>query len=636
MITGYHHVEINGVKYRLAEDGEGNHYNENRQPLRLQTGAVVQGESGKFQLRTDILEWRLTDWSGGEGAIKFDSDEPTLYWEGHNIDPFDEIGKLKLARGYELTVDNGLSILTKSLQLAKGAGGLWGHSVDSNGIYKWDDTNNKWGTPVTNSAPGFATGQYDSQAIVGDTRSIYLKEDGISSIWHFDGTSTFTEWNTDVGITAKQPLASLADYIYIPKTGTTAAVAVYEIPKSGTAPVASTEILSLSAGNAAGLNFLVAGTDRIFVVQRSQDESVIWRITPSTATSAGFGEEILRQKGIAIETLWFHMGVLFMAGRIGASGSSRRQVIMYLRGSEVGVLANLRDGVATTGQVCATDSQEFEKAYFLAQYGPGDGTAEWTLFAVDLISGAVAGTTVIDIGDTTAQPQTLVAHNGSQFFGTSEGGSTFERTIRVLGNGGNFVDTSSVTARLDSSIHDFGVVDEKILLSLRLACEPLGANSSIELQYQIDQSGSWTSAGTYATAGGSGTNFTISTDTSVVAFRSLQLRIILSNNGTVSESPVVLSVAARATVAAGLKVWDLLLDLADDAGEAGAEKTTGTVKAANVRTLGESDSVVDFKDGYADRRVGQFIAYDVVMDDYSINMRSPGEGTAFVRLREVT
>lgn len=638
MITSYHHVEINGVKYRLAEDAEGDHYRQNRQPLRLQTGAVVQGVENKFQLRQDLLEWQLTDWSGGEGQLSFDSEDANRYFEGHNIDPFDEPGKLKLARGFEETTDELDATLTDTLQVAKGRGNLWGASPTVNELREWDNTNGRWGSAVVNGEAGFAGGAWHGKGILGDELKLYLKELDQFAIWTYDGSS-FVEHSTDFGVsTGDGSLAQLAGNIYILDPGGFDE-GVKEISKSATPPVTSTFILDLSESGIDGngnQNILASGNNRVYAVQRNHDRSIIWRITPSTAASVGFGEEILRQEGLAIDSVWFHMGVLFMAGRVGTVGNERTQVILYLRGSEVGVLANLRPNIDTAGRIVATEAQEFETAYFLAQYGPGDGTYEWTLFEADLISGAVAGTTVIDLQDTANQPQMLVSHNGEQFFGTTnDDASTYARTIRVL-NDGTRVDTSTVTARLDSAVHDFGVVDEKILLSIRLMTEPLPTNSSVEIQYQLNQDGVWTSAGTYSADSGTGTTFTISSSGDVKTFRNLQLRLILDNGGTTTDTPVILSVSTRATVSAGLKLWDLLLDVADDEGEAGGERTSGSDKIANVETVGDADTVVEFKDGYQNREVGQFESFDVVMDEYSIDLNRPQEGTAFVRLRQVS
>lgn len=634
MITRYHHIELNGVKYRLDESAEGQHYQRRREPLRLQTGSVVQGESGKFQLRPDILEWSITDWSGGEGAVRFDSEEPNRYFEGHNVDPFHHKGHLHLAKGFEETNDSGDATLTKSLQLGKAINTLWGASVDSNDLYEWDSDNDRWKTSVSNGESGFGAGQWEPGAVVGDRNKLYLDEDGGTSIWSYNGSS-FDEHNTGAAPSLPQQFTELASNIYITRTGGQAAV--IEIPKAGTTPVTSTTILDLTDSGLSdqdGLNRLTAGNNRVYLAQQDADETVIWRITPSTASSTGFGEEILRQRGLQVETLWHHMGVLFMAGRIGTDGDGRKQVIMYLRGSEVGVLANLRDGTSTAGKICSTEAQEFEVAYFLAQYGPGDGTYEWTLFAADLITGGVAGLTVVDIVDTSSQPQTLVAHNGEVFFGASAGGSTNERTYRILSD--TYVDTSVVTARLDTAINDFGLVDEKILLSIRLQTEPLPANSSVEIQYQLDQDGTWTSAGTYSTTGGAGTTFTLSTASSAITFRNLQLRLILDNGGSTSETPTILNVSTRATVAAGLNVWTLRLDLADDHGEAATERTLGREKIDNIVTAGDLETVVALKDGYPDGRVGEFTSHNVVVDDYQISLRQPGEGTALVQLREVS
>lgn len=632
MINSYHHVSLNGVLYRLDESAEGDHYVKNRQPLRIQTGAVVQGDSGKFQLRNDLLEWQITDWSGGEGAIKFQEGEANRYLEGHNIDPLDENGKLKLARGYEETIVSGPTTMQKSLQLAKAFDGLYGASLDSASIFKWEEANEQWSVNIVNSEAGFAAGQYEQRGIAGDYDSLFLKENSVAAIWRYNGTS-FVEFTTGVPGIVPVPMVNLANFFYVPYLGNGSTVGLYEVSKSDTPPVTPELVLDLTdTGFQADHNFLAAGPNRVYLAQVSTDETVVWRIVPSTAASVGFGEEILRQNGLRVESIWNHMGVLFLAGRVGTVGASRKRVIMYLRGSEVGVLANVRDGVDSTGFVTGTEGQEFEKAYFVAKYGPGDNTHEWTLFVVNLISGALVGTTVINVGADT-QPQTLVAHNGEVFFGNERSG-TDARTYRVL-NDGTHVNTNNVTAQLDSSIHDFGLVDEKILLSFRLSTEPLPANSSVQVLFQLDQDGTWRDAGTYSTNDGTGTTFAISTAAQVRTFRNLQIRLKLFNGGTVADTPVVLSISARATVALGLNLWRLRLDLADDTGPAGGESYSGTEKITNLENLNDGDTVVELLDGYKDRRPGQYTTHNVVLDDAQIDLAKPGEGSAFVILREV-
>src|SRR3990167_5853737 len=172
VINGYHHVTLNGVNYRLAEDAEGEHYKQRRAPLRLQTATVVQGVAGKFQLRPDLLEWQLTDWSGGEGALIYDSDTTDRYFESHNVDPLTDPGKLQLAKGYETTLDSAGVAQTLSLFLTKGRALLHGFDVDNDEVYVWTDATARWGVGVTNSEAGFGT-VWEESTPCGDQTKVF-------------------------------------------------------------------------------------------------------------------------------------------------------------------------------------------------------------------------------------------------------------------------------------------------------------------------------------------------------------------------------------------------------------------------------------------------------------------------------
>jgi hypothetical protein len=99
---------------------------------------------------------------------------------------------------------------------------------------------------------------------------------------------------------------------------------------------------------------------------------------------------------------------------------------------------------------------------------------------------------------------------------------------------------------------------------------------------------------------------------------------------------VVLGVDVRATVAQPQNVWHLLLDLSDDHSQRGGESRDGTKKIANIKTAGNSGSVVAFKDGYEDRKPNTSTEYDVVVDAYQILLTRAGEGVGSVVLKEIT
>lgn len=638
MIDATFHVELNGVKYRLA-DQEELRYQMRAEPLRAEAATVLQGESGKFQLRPDLLEWSINDWSGGEGLLRFSDEESNRYWISHNIDALSLPGKLRIAPNYEETKNELGGTLTESMTLGRARNGLYGARLGAKGIRKWDSTNARWGAAVSNASQ---VNNAAGGSAAGNARYFLYKEAGADEIWGYDD-SAFSLINQDTGTgNSVKRLVYYDNYLYINRAsqsgGTTG---IYEIPVAGTLPTTSTLILDqTSSGNDISnkaARLLVPGNDGVFWIQKlANDVSRIWKIFPSSAAGPGYGDLLLSLSGVDIDSCWFHYGILFMGGRIGPeSDPNRTRVILYLRGEEIGVLANLREEEDTTSDpILSFHGEEFDRAYFAAPYAPSGYSASthWTVFAIDMITGGVFGLTVIPFGEDT-ELDSLIAFQGSVFL-SKDRNATSPRVYRMLPPGSSYANTNSIPAYLDTPIHDFGLADEKILSTIRLVTEPLPSGTSVEIQYQLDQNGIWESAGVYNTTNGTGTEFVVSSSISTKTFRNLQLRIKLSNGGDTTKTPVVLQVSTRATVSRTLKVWRLALALMDE-GRAQDRSRSGEHQIANITTAGDSGTIVEFKDGAISRRAGVFNTHNVIIDSYSIEMNRPGEGTALVVLREV-
>ncbi|NIT78397.1 MAG: hypothetical protein GWN58_51200, partial [Anaerolineae bacterium] len=184
--------------------------------------------------------------------------------------------------------------------------------------------------------------------------------------------------------------------------------------------------------------------------------------------------------------------------------------------------------------------------------------------------------------------------------------------------------------------HDFDLVSNKFLSSMVLACEPLPADWTVYVDYQLDGDGTWTNAITYTTDNGTGTSVAITTDSSTVEFRRLQMRIRFDYTGAgiASSCPVVNGVEARAVVAEKVQVFQLLLDLSSDQ-SAGSQSKDGASKVDSFLTTAVKATSVDYRDGYTSPRAGEWDSYDVFVDDYAVILDRPGEGFAAVTLREV-
>jgi hypothetical protein len=79
-------------------------------------------------------------------------------------------------------------------------------------------------------------------------------------------------------------------------------------------------------------------------------------------------------------------------------------------------------------------------------------------------------------------------------------------------------------------------------------------------------------------------------------------------------------------------VWSLLLDIGnEDSG--GTRSQTGKQLIDHLAAI--SEQVIDFKDGFVSLQPNVFNQHDVVLSVVNVDLTRAGEGTAFVRLKQV-
>ncbi len=91
----------------------------------------------------------------------------------------------------------------------------------------------------------------------------------------------------------------------------------------------------------------------------------------------------------------------------------------------------------------------------------------------------------------------------------------------------------------------------------------------------------------------------------------------------------------RATPTEYIKEWDLVLDVTDEDANAQGQSYTGATLIDNIQTAADSENVIQFLNGYESSDAGSYDTYEVIIKQYGIQLSSPGQGTAVVRLREV-
>lgn len=635
MIDSKFHVELGGKKYTLAEGDEGAHYQRKREPLRAPSNGYVAGEINRFNLRPDILEWALTDWSGGEGQLIFDgaAENANKYLIGYNIDPFAQYGTLRLSPDWEETQLSSGGPMASSLWMARAADVLLGAPRGvADTIYQWDPTTDTWDVftdaSINTASTPIGTGTY-----------LYYIEGGSLDVNRVNATTpgAATQWNTDANpFRIAGPIRS---YLY----GLFGAQQeIREMPTTGTPPVASTAIYTITDRLTTNDPVFAPGKNRLYLATLYEnDGSILHQIVPTIGSAPGFGLEVARFSGFRISGLFYLLGFVYMLGKMGD-----KLVVMYFDETQdsFGVITDFagQRPAATIapffGRDIGPDNGSYVgrgfQAKFILHGGATGNEDEWQIMTLDAITGGIAGGTVI-LWDVSAGgtgnvlvPQVAEFEN-DVFASFDRVSSSAPRVLRTIG--GTY---TTQTGRMDSSIYDFGLIDEKILTSITLHTDALPAGNTVAVKYQLDQDGSWLTAGTHTTTGAEESIFNISTGSQTRSFKNLQIRLELTTDST-AETPVVRAVRARAAVVKGVRTWTLILNASDELGEMQNRNWSGETLITNITAAGDANQVVTFKDGYSSRRAGQFTSYDVVIDEYTVVAQPAGEAVIHVSLREV-
>lgn len=616
VIDSKHHIELDGVRYRLAESAEGQHHNVRGEPLRPPNAVTVQGESSqKFQPRPEVLLWTWTDWSEGEGRRTQKFGERGRSWQLNGIRAFEEPGHLIPGYYTEITQDStGAADFTTQGWPVSGRSNIYFWDNSAANYHLWDGA--KWGAAT---ALGGVTNGAACQP-VADEDFIYWLEKSTGKVWRWAGSAATVSTTVD-NTWSFAHMEQTDDYLYVyrPESGK-----VYEVHKAGSATITIDEWENNGSNTNRFGRFLASMDGRIYVLVATSAFTSIREITPTSAAGTGFGAEVARIEGFQAEGIWAHQGKLFIAGNY-RDPNKERTVIYLTPGQSWGTLGELRQG-DDLGYVTGGGQRMLD--HFLVATQRDDSNPNHSLFQLDSVTGGIALLAYDENGGYTASPEGPVVGNDGIFWTARTTGN--RRCLRA--DPDRYQKNSSAV----SPEHDFDLVGKKFLSSVVLGCEPLPADWTVYVDYQKDGNGTWTNAITYTTDSGTGTEQAITTDASTIEFRRLQLRVRFeyTGAGVPTSAPVVLGVEARAVVAEKVKVFQYLLDLSSDQ-SAGSQSKSGASKVDDFLVSAIKATSVDLKDGYTSPRSGEYDQYDVFFDEYNVVLDRPGEGIAAVTLREV-
>ena len=626
MIDGYFHVKLGSYKYRLATNSDDQHYSARLVPLNISNAQVVQSSDPKYDLRPDTAVWEMTDWSGGEGTKKFDNETGNQYDLSYNIDALHTPGSIRLSNAVEAAGINRTGTLVKASDKLF----HFSSSDDTIGTYSGNLANTTWDEQ---DAGTISDSDYFGVRGDGDGKYIYMPIGSLNDIYRYEPHATYTndmadtdKWvDADSQAVFSRPLVKIGNKIFVVHLDGTK-ISVVEYSTTATPTVSPTEIFVAYEGNLdAGSNqgIVCRGDNELFVCVRTKaGESILYRITPASALGEAFGTEVGRFPGFSVDCIWYASGVLLLAGTSTTTGVDKR-TIYYVKGTELGSFGLIRQDATFTDAklITSTDASRMDRTFFLAP--TGSASNYWTLFTIDLLTGAIFGGPEFSA---VRNPNSVVDFLGRTFVSENKG-STSTQTYRTAG-------TYSTSGELITAIHDFDIGEEKTLMSIRLSTEPLPANTAVQVYYQDDQDGTWTSAGTYDTDSGTGTTFKISTDSSSVKFKNLQLKIKLTTSDATA-TPVVRSVQVRCTPTEYVREWDMLLDISDEDAQAQGRAFTGSQLIDYIKAEATNENIIQFDNGYETPSAGSYDEHDVMIREYNINLTSAGQGVANIKVREV-
>jgi hypothetical protein len=199
--------------------------------------------------------------------------------------------------------------------------------------------------------------------------------------------------------------------------------------------------------------------------------------------------------------------------------------------------------------------------------------------------------------------------------------------------------STSVDGRMETGAWDMDLPEDEKQLDGFHVLSNANSTRTVDIYYQDNEDGVWTSAGTATT--GFHNYIAVSNASSTVKFRTLRFRV------DPKVGAEVYSVSCRYRVNSYEETWELLLDLSDEE----VDQTRGRRRRSHqdkgwqlrdyIRDIADNKAVVTFLDG-AKYPQGEgddpdkYSTHTVVVDIPSDQLVRPGEGTMSVRLRSVT
>jgi len=626
------HVKLGSYYFQL--DGKADEPHIHDYESQYIQDSTIEGEAIPSSTATpNIITWAMDDWAGGAEVKYYDPDRPDAYWYGNNnprirgsvtSPPDVSAGTFTLTSTFVDNVDE--------IYVTPAGNKLWVASR-RDVFYSSDGTTyNQWNSTAEFTANyharGIATDGFRPWVVATDATTTKVRKIKTTT------TETAAVSDRTFGISAFG-MAQLAGYEFIWYGDR---MVYYQI--NSTLPIthsASSNVIQIASFDSADVaaytdyvGGVAAGETSVFAFLASSGITHVYEFYREPQTGAWIYKPAWTPPyGFTATHMTVASGIVYLLGNEG------NQAVLYA----MPIATRQPIKVSYVGQGYAGNSVTMTTRAIAPSYadqvilGVDDGTTTY-IFVYDPNEDAISQLDTYAIG-TYGKLRALATFQQQRIAFACASAST---TVNVLRWKHDY-DTPSRGWTVISPAYNFGYpFDEKALFGFQVVQDPSIAAGTVQVEYQIDEDGSWTSAGT-TVAGTKYTNLDVATSNK--KFRIIRLRV------TGASGARAFSVTTRAYINSYQEVWRLRLRLQDET--AGHNRPySRAVQAGKLRdylnTLITTRTPVTFLDGTRYDYNGQYTTHTVVVEAARVRTKPVGkanggiafEGSADVVLRSTT
>jgi len=679
------HVLLDDDEFLIDRSVDG-HYVKRWYDVDDEEDPRITGDPGKVKRNPESLFWSYTDWAGGEGNRHYQTDQPDTYDVGYELNPRNR-GQLQGRPNCRRATVSAKDVTDRPV-MAIGQGAVWlGGGYDlaysTTGPITWTEKAQSGTAASDKVGLRSLSANYRITAMVGDNDYIYY------TAWH-SGSS-----GSRALLRAVRSDAALADTV--------------EAQATGVAPYAGLAIMngklyawtgrklhemdidsSLITTSVSGGVTTASDTKRKVFDSRTDPASTNvfsaswWADCVATENSVimwysndgvsevyeykkGVGRPIWRPPyGFTIKGSAYSNGIMYFSGHWGGdendgSTTSGMGVLYALpldtynpiplkkpRGNQNSNL-QMQEMHASYGYQIICVAQRTGRIFIYDAETDG-------LSMLDDLGGTRADS--IAFTDNDHRIAGSVTFGKHRYFSIYQPGGSGAGSYQIAVYDDDHQDemeidmnTTDYTAYLgyfETPRWDFNYpLDKKSLIGFHLNFKPLTSNQFIDVSYDHNEDGSYTSLTqiTSATAGADvGRVFIpVSTTSSQIKFLTLKFRVMLSSGPTGTATPTILyAIAAEAKLVRKRKEWEIAIRVKDEPSRNASpshRRNRGWRLRDFLETTIEQGNVVTFRDGYRYKDQAlygtHYSTHNVIIKEATDIIEKPGEGTMVLKLRDV-